>query len=206
MSAHFTFGSVTRRNICQPLAPSSPAASSSSRPDASITAISSRATNGNDTKMVASTMPGSAKMILMSRSNSHGPNQPCRPKSCTKIKPATTGDTANGKSMSAVSRRLPRKSNLVIAQAAAMPKTAFAGTVKAATMSVSQIAERASGASMASTYACHPFRSASTKMKANGTKRKIKRNASATVVSATRTSTGSVSARRAGRAIWPNAT
>ena len=37
-------------------------------PDASITAMSSRATNGNDTKIVASTMPGTAKMILMSRS------------------------------------------------------------------------------------------------------------------------------------------
>ena len=53
--------------------------------------------------------------------------------------------------MSVVSRRLPRKSNLVIAQAAAMPKTALAGTVSAATSSVSQIAERASGALIAST-------------------------------------------------------
>ena len=33
-------------------------------------------------------------MILMSWSNSHGPNQPCRPNSSTKISPATTGDTA----------------------------------------------------------------------------------------------------------------
>ena len=110
-SAHLTLGSVTRRNICQPFAPSKLAASSSSRPDASMTAMSSRATNGNETKIVASTMPGTAKMILMSRSNSHGPNHPCLPKSCTKISPATTGDTANGRSISVVSSRLPRKSN-----------------------------------------------------------------------------------------------
>ena len=76
MSAHLTFGSVTRRNICHPFAPSRLAASSSSRPEASMTAMSSRATNGNDTKIVARTMPGTAKMILMSCSNSHGPNQP----------------------------------------------------------------------------------------------------------------------------------
>ena len=126
-SAHFTFGSVTRQKICQPLAPSSFAASSSSRPDASITAISSRATKGNDTKIVARTMPGSAKMILMSCSNSHGPNQPWRPKSCTKISPATTGETANGRSISVVSSRLPRKSNLVMAHAAARPNSVLAG-------------------------------------------------------------------------------
>ena len=88
-----------------------------------MTAMISRATNGNDTKTVARTMPGTAKMILMSCSNSHGPNQPCRPNSCTKISPETTGDTANGRSMSVISRRLPRNSNLVIAHAAAMPNT-----------------------------------------------------------------------------------
>ena len=160
-----------------------------------MTAMSSRATNGNETKIVASTMPGTAKMILMSRSNSHGPNQPWRPNSCTKIRPATTGDTANGRSISVVSRRLPRKSNLVIAHAAAIPKTALAGTVNAVTRSVNQIAASASGASIADTYACQPLRSASTKMKAKGTKRNMKRKASASVVSATRTIRGSVNPR-----------
>ena len=47
--------------------------------------------------------------------------------------------------MSVVSSRLPRKSNLVIAHAAAMPKRALAGTVSAATRTVSQIADSASG-------------------------------------------------------------
>ena len=57
------FGSVTRRNVCQPLAPSTIAASSSSVPCSSMSGISSRATKGKVTKIVASTMPGTAKMI-----------------------------------------------------------------------------------------------------------------------------------------------
>jgi hypothetical protein len=77
------FGSVTRQNICQPLAPSTRAASSSVRPCACISGINSRATNGNVTKIVASTMPGTAKMICMLCSDSHGPNQPCAPKTRT---------------------------------------------------------------------------------------------------------------------------
>ena len=43
-----------------------------------MSGISSRATNGNVTNAVASTMPGTAKMILMSCAVSHGPNQPLR--------------------------------------------------------------------------------------------------------------------------------
>jgi hypothetical protein len=61
---HLMFGSVTRQNVCQPLAPRLSAASSSSDPTASMTGMSSRATNGNVTNAVASTSPGSAKMIF----------------------------------------------------------------------------------------------------------------------------------------------
>ena len=68
-------GSVTRKKVCQPLAPSVSAASSSSVPCACISGISSRATKGKVTKMVASTMPGTAKMIWMSWAISHGPEQ-----------------------------------------------------------------------------------------------------------------------------------
>ena len=57
------FGSVTRQNICQPLAPRLTAAISSSGPTASITGISSRATNGKVTKVVARIRPGVAKMM-----------------------------------------------------------------------------------------------------------------------------------------------
>ena len=59
------FGSVTRQNVCKPLAPSSRAASSSSVPCACISGISSRATNGKVTNIVASTMPDTAKMTWM---------------------------------------------------------------------------------------------------------------------------------------------
>ncbi len=56
-------GSVTRRKVCQPLAPSTRAASSSCEPPASITGMTSRATKGTETKMLASTMPGTANTI-----------------------------------------------------------------------------------------------------------------------------------------------
>ena len=74
------FGSVTRRKVCQPEAPSVSAASSSSRPCACMSGISSRAMNGKVTKIVASTIPGTAKMTLRSCAASHGPNHPCAPK------------------------------------------------------------------------------------------------------------------------------
>src|SRR5688572_32726829 len=45
-SPHLMFGSVIRQKICLPFAPKLSAASSSSGPIASITGISSRATNG----------------------------------------------------------------------------------------------------------------------------------------------------------------
>ena len=105
--------------------------------------------NGKVTKIVAMTMPGRAKMIFRSWSRSHSPNQPCRPKTSTKIRPAITGRTENGRSMNVSSRFLPRKSNLAIDHAAAMPKTRLSGTAIAAASSVSLIAETASGSLIA---------------------------------------------------------
>ena len=67
------FGSVTRQNICQPLAPRLTAASSSSGPTASITGISSRATNGKVTKAVARIRPGVAK--ITSKLGSRSPEE-----------------------------------------------------------------------------------------------------------------------------------
>jgi len=66
-------GTVTRRNICHPLAPRLTAAVSSSSPIASITGISSRATNGKVTKAVARMRPGVAKRIFTSCSRRNGP-------------------------------------------------------------------------------------------------------------------------------------
>ena len=74
-----------------------------------------------------------------------GPNQPCRPKISTKIRPAITGDTENGRSISVISTLLPRKSNLAIAQAAATPNTRLSGTAIAAVSSVSRIADERVG-------------------------------------------------------------
>ena len=56
-------GSVTRKNVIQPPAPKLTAASSASRPCICMIGISSRATYGNVTSIVASTMPGSAYTI-----------------------------------------------------------------------------------------------------------------------------------------------
>ena len=142
---HLMLGKVTRRKVCQPDAPSDTAASSSSLPCACISGINSRAMNGKVTKMVASTMPGTAKISLMSCSCSHGPNQPCAPNSNTKTRPDTTGLTANGRSISVISRLLPLNSNLAMAQAAATPNTRLAGTEITATISVNSIADHASG-------------------------------------------------------------
>ena len=144
------FGSVTRKNVCSPPAPSTRAASSSSVPVASMIGMISRATNGNDTKIVARTMPGTAKTILMSCSTSHGPRKPCRPNSSTNTSPEITGDTANGRSISVISSLLARGSrNFAIAQPAQTPNTRLAGTAIAAAISVSRSAASASGSAIA---------------------------------------------------------
>ncbi len=104
-------------------------------PCASITGMISRATNGNETKTVASTMPGTANMILMSCSASHGPSNPAAEQQHETM-PEMTGDTANGRSISVISRFLPRKSNFAIAHAAADAEDELAGTAIAAASSV----------------------------------------------------------------------
>ena len=138
-------GSVTCQKVCQPLAPSTMAACSSSLPWACISGISSRAMNGKVTNTVASTMPGTAKMILMSCAASQGPSQPLAPNTSTYIRPATTGEMENGRSISVVRKALPLNSYLAMHQAAATPNTRFSGTAMAAVMSVSRMADQASG-------------------------------------------------------------
>ena len=51
-----------------------------------------------------------------------GPKKPCAPNSSTKTRPATTGDTENGRSISVISKFLPAKIELGDAQAATRPK------------------------------------------------------------------------------------
>ena len=133
-------GSVTRQNVCHPQAPRTIAASSLSRPAASITVITSRATYANVTNVVASAMPGHAKMTRIPCASSQPPTGERGPTARTKRSPEMTGDTANGTSMRAVSTAFPRKSNLPIVHPAASPKTTLAGTTRAAVASVKRIA------------------------------------------------------------------
>ena len=128
------FGSVIMRKSCQGRAPRLTAAISSSAPSASMSGISSRATTGKVTKHVAITSPGNAKTILMSCSRSHGPKKPCSPKSSSRKRPTTTGDTVNGRSISAVRNARPGNLKRAIAHAAARPKITFRMTAVGATI------------------------------------------------------------------------
>ncbi|MNT12535.1 hypothetical protein D3C72_1474660 [compost metagenome] len=67
------------------------------------------------------------------------------------MRPATTGDTENGRSTSEVSSALPLNSNLAMAQAAATPNTRFSGTAISAVSKVSLMADQASGSVSAAT-------------------------------------------------------
>jgi hypothetical protein len=60
-------GSVMRQNVCQREAPSVAAACSCSSPTSRSTGTTSRTTNGSDTKIVASTIPGTLKMTWNGR-------------------------------------------------------------------------------------------------------------------------------------------
>ena len=138
-------GKVMRQNICQPDAPKIKAACSSLSPCDCIKGINSRATNGKVTNKVAKMMPGTAKITWKPMDSNQPPNKLLLPNSSTNIKPATTGDTENGKSSKVVSNCLPRKSKRVSSHAMQMPKTALMGTTTAAVIKVNLIADKASG-------------------------------------------------------------
>ena len=65
-----------RQNVCQPPAPSVAAACSCSSPISLSTGVTSRTTNGSETKIVASTIPGTEKITWMT---AESPSQPPRP-------------------------------------------------------------------------------------------------------------------------------
>ena len=92
-------------------------------------------TNGTVTKMLASTMPGKPKMILKPRLFSTKPNTPADPHSRISATPTTTGDTANGRSMTACSRLLPRNLLRANTNAVGTPKITLSGTTIATTSS-----------------------------------------------------------------------
>ena len=68
-----------RQNVCQPPAPSVYAACSCSSPISRSVGITSRATNGSETKIVAITIAGSANSTSIPCSASQLPNQPSWP-------------------------------------------------------------------------------------------------------------------------------
>ena len=72
-------GSVTRRKVAKGEAPSVQAASSCSVPISRRTGTTSRTTKGSETKIVARTIPGSAKITWIPFAFSHPPSQPVRP-------------------------------------------------------------------------------------------------------------------------------
>ena len=150
-------GKVTRKNMVQALAPSERATISSSPPCCCISGINSRTTKGKVMNKVASTMPGRANRMRMSHSRSQSANQPEAPNSNTRHKPATTGDTANGRSISASSTRLPRKAKRVIVHAVSMPKKALTGITMAATVRLSSSAASASGSAIAAHHSENPL-------------------------------------------------
>ena len=79
MTAQRIEGSVIRQNVCHVPAPSVRAACSCSSPTSSNVGITSRATNGSETKIVAITIDGRAKSTSIPWSESQLPNQPSRP-------------------------------------------------------------------------------------------------------------------------------
>src|SRR4051794_40251884 len=201
---HLMLGSVTRKKVCKPEAPSEMAASSSWVPCSCINGISARATNGNVTKVVASAMPGTANSSWMSCACKKEPKNPCAPNSSTKTRPDITGLTENGRSISEISMVLPGNSNFVIAHAAITPNTRLRLTEIAATPSVRRIADSASGSVSADKYATTPRENACANTTTSGSTTKTERKVTATAMMMTRTSHGSVrvSARGEGDRGW----
>src|SRR5207342_2673633 len=193
---HLMLGRVTRRNIVHAPAPSERAASSSSAPCCCISGISSRTTNGKVMNSVASTIAGRANRILTSCAASQPANQPCDPNSSTRHRPATTGDTANGRSINASSTRLPRNSKRVTAHAVSTPKNALSGITIAAVSRVSLSAARASGSINAANQTSRPFSNAAPSTIASGSTTSSAISTTAIAISVQRSHAGDCSGSR----------
>src|SRR5215207_6823026 len=120
-------GRVMRRKVCHELAPSVLAACSCSSPISCRTGTTSRTTNGTVTKIVASTIPGSAKMIWNPFALSQSPNHPVSLYTRSSESPMTTGEIANGRSMIALISALPRNSVRTRSSAQPTPKIVLKG-------------------------------------------------------------------------------
>src|SRR5262249_47724796 len=109
----------------------------------------------------------------------------------TSASPTTTGDTANGRSMSVTSAVRPGNRNRAIAHAAAMPNTVFSATAAGATTSVSRTAAPVSEFHRFAQYSPGPLANASTNTLTTGTITSTVNVISASAVSDQRTQTGS---------------
>ena len=174
------FGSVTRKNVCKPLAPSTRAASSSSRArrfhDRDDLARHERKRHEDRRQHDARAR---RRRSWMSWSISHGPSQPWRPNSSTKTMPEITGDTANGRSISVISRLLPRKLELARSPSRARRRTRGSPARRSPPpSSVSSSAASASGSrDRRRRRRSSPFENASVNTAASGSARKRHRNA-----------------------------
>ena len=124
------FGKTMRRKTARRPAPSEDAASSISRSSSISTGCTARTTNGNVTKRSASTSPARWKAT----STPKGLFGPYRVSS---VSPATIVGNANGRSMTALTNSLPRKSSRTSTQAIIVPVAALKIATNAAHASVS---------------------------------------------------------------------
>src|SRR6266446_4640422 len=108
------------------------------------------------------------------------------------MRPATTGETENGRSISAVSNVRPGKRKREMLQAAAMPKTRFVTTAIGATVIVRRIAASVSSSAVSvRQYAPKPRPNASTKTSTSGITIRTPTTPSAAATSVMRTQRGS---------------
>ena len=98
-------------------------------------------------RIARTTNETSQGMIEYPSSRRNGPKYPRSPKISTNMSPATTGDTAKGRSIKARSRPRPGKAKRAIAHAAATPKITLATSAMGTTVSVIRIEWRVSASS-----------------------------------------------------------
>src|SRR6478736_3222902 len=147
--AGVSVGSRTRRKIVQLLAPSDAAASSTSRSASMRTGCTARTTNGSVTKARATASPAVVALRCT-------PTGLFGPYSDSSTMLATMVGRANGRSISAFTRLLPRKSSRTRTQAISVPMSTLNRATTADVPSVTRRAASAAGAVTASQNSPRP--------------------------------------------------
>jgi hypothetical protein len=122
-----------------------------------------------------------------------GPRRPWAPKSKTKIRPDTMGETVKGRSIKVRRNRLPGNSNLARAQAAVTPKIMLRTTATAAVFKVRARAAKVSGSFRVFSKYPIPLWKAPLKTVRSGTMRNTVMKAKARAIKIHCTHKGSVS-------------